>query len=105
MSKIRHRCGGCTNRVTPNQLKANKGLCTHCGFDIERAMWERDAHRNLTMVQFDKDERDALFTLARENEIPPNVLVRLAVNSKLFVWASNPEAIKQDQMLAKLTRR
>jgi hypothetical protein len=57
------------------------------------------------MVQFDKDERDALFTLARENEIPPNVLVRLAVNSKLFVWASNPEAIKQDQMLAKLTRR
>lgn len=104
MSRSRVTCQGCKNRSTRNQLKGSGGLCTHCGFDIEKGQWLRDVGRNLVQLSFDAEDLDRIFNHARSTNVHPNEVVKLAVISKLFAWDANPEKLKQDRMLHKLVK-
>jgi endogenous inhibitor of DNA gyrase (YacG/DUF329 family) len=104
MSRSRVTCPSCKNRSTLNQLKGADGFCSHCGYDIDKAVWRKNVGRNLIQLSFDNSDLDRIFDVARGAALHPTELVKLAVISKVFAWDANPELLKQDRMLRKLVK-
>lgn len=102
MSNNRTRCQNCSHRVTNNQLKASKGICIYCKFDIETDRFKKQ----MGSIRLDpKIDFAALFALCRSEDMTAIQLIQLAVDNRLRVWNADTNELKKDLMLDKLYTR